>query len=97
MARKSGLGFFGVVRQSARRDHQAFNATLGQVVPAREHSHLMEQAAEERAARPVPKSHSSHRHNKSREPWPSIRLYDSRPSASLGEIKPVDENFGRGM
>jgi hypothetical protein len=85
MARKSGLGFFGVVRQSARRDHQAFNATLGQVIPAREHPHLMEQAAEERAARPAPKSHSSHRH------------YDPRSSASLGETRPADENFGRGM
>ena len=85
MARKSGLGFFGVVRQSARRDHQAFNATLGQVIPAREHPHLMEQAAEERAARPAPKSHSSHRHS------------GPRSSVSLGETRPADENFGRGM
>lgn len=97
MARKSGLGFFGVARQSARRNHQAFNASLGQVIPAREHPHLMEQAAEERTARPAPKSHSSHRHNKSRAPWPSVRPYGYRPSASLGETRPVDENFGRGM
>ena len=85
MARKSGLGFFGVVRQSVRRDHQAFNATLGQVIPARDHPHLMEQAAEERAARPALKSHSLHRH------------YDPRSSASLGETRPVDDIFGRGM
>lgn len=85
MARKSGLGFFGVARQSARRNHQAFNASLGQVIPAREHPHLMEQAAEERAARPAPKSHSSHRHS------------GPRYSASLGETRPVDENFSRGM
>lgn len=83
MARKSGLGFFGVARQSARRNHQAFNASLGQIIPAREHPHLMEQAAEERAARSAPKSHSSHRPNKH--------------FASLGETRPADENFGRGM
>lgn len=95
MARKSGLGFFGVVRQSARRDHQAFNATLGQIVPAREHPHLMEQAAEERAVRPASQSHSLRRHNKNRGPRPSVRTYDPRTSASLGETRSAD--FGRGM
>lgn len=97
MARKSGLGFFGVVRQSARRDHLAFNATLGQIVPAREHPHLMGQAAEERAARPASQSHSLHlhRHNKNRGSRPSVRPYDPRTSASLGETRSAD--FGRGM
>ena len=81
------LGFFGAARQSDRHDHQTFKATIGPIIPARETPHLVEQAAEERAARPAPKSVCSHRHNKNR----------STTLAPLGKIRPADENFGRGI
>lgn len=87
MTRKSGLGFFGIAKRSASRNRQAFKASLGQVIPAREHPHLISQAEEERKNR-TPAQHNKgfgHRRNHRH----------SIEKSSLGEIVPPSPDMLR--
>ena len=87
MTRKSGLGFLGIAKRSSEHNGQAFNASLGQIVPSGEHPHLISQAEE------VRKNRTPTQHNKGFEHRRDHR--HSIEKSALGEILPPSPDISR--